>query len=183
MNAIEFSSSRHSGRVVVGVSGSPGSLAALVRAVQEARRREQALVLVTAWAPVGGEGAARRAPSPELDALHRRDAHDRLRTAVTSALGGMPEDIPVVPTVVRDEPAHALLSLATHPGDLLVLGGGPRHRPARLLRGATRRRVAARAQAPVLLVPPPVLGHRVRRGLRGLTADDFRSTAANGLAC
>lgn len=164
MNGITFLSHRRTGRVVVGVSGSPGSLAALARAVQEARRRGQTLVPVTAWEPVGGEAAARCAPSPELDALHERDAR-------------------VIPTVVRGSAAHALISLATRPGDLLVLGGGSRHPPARLLRGRTRRRVVARAQAPVLLVPPPTVPRRERRALRGLAADDFRSTAAGGLIC
>ncbi len=176
------SSPGRTGRVVVGVSGSPGSPAALTRAVQEARHRGHLLVPVSAWTPRGGEATARRAPSPGLDAQAKRAAEERLKRAIASALGGMPKDVPVAPTVVRGSVADALVLLAAHPGDLLVLGGGSRHPLVRLVRGGMRRRVTARAQAPVLLVPEPTVPRGTRRRLRDLTADDFRCGAANGLA-
>ncbi|MFE7116600.1 universal stress protein [Streptomyces sp. NPDC057654] len=182
VNGSESSTLRRTNRVVVGVSGSPGSLAALTRAVQEARRRGHLLVPVSTWTPRGGEAAARRAPSPELDAQTERAAEEQLRRAIASALGGMPEDVPVAPTVVRGSVVDALVSLADHPGDLLVLGGGPRHPLVRLVRGGMRRQVTARAQAPVLLVPEPTVPRGTRRRLRNLTADDFRRGAADGLA-
>lgn len=51
-------------RVVVGVSGSLGSLTALCRAAAEARLRGASLWPVLAWEPPGGELAARRSPPP-----------------------------------------------------------------------------------------------------------------------
>lgn len=50
-------------RVVVGVSGSLGSVTALRRAASEARRRSAELWPVLAWVPPGGELAARRSPA------------------------------------------------------------------------------------------------------------------------
>src|SRR2546430_16230079 len=50
-------------RVVVGVSGSPGSLTVLGRATDEARRRGAELRPVPAWEPPGGDLAARRSPA------------------------------------------------------------------------------------------------------------------------
>ena len=50
-------------RVVVGVSGSTGSLAALCRAAGEARHRGAELWPVLAWEPPGGDLAARRSPA------------------------------------------------------------------------------------------------------------------------
>ncbi|MFE7661086.1 universal stress protein [Streptomyces celluloflavus] len=182
VNGSQSSTLRRTSRVVVGVSGSPGSPAALTRAVQEARHRGHLLVPVSAWTPRGGEAAARCAPSPGLDAQTERAAEERLKRAIASALGGIPEDVPVAPTVVRGSVADALVSLAAHPGDLLVLGGGPRHPLVRLVRGGIRRQVTARAQAPVLLVPEPTVPRGTRRWLRDLTADDFRRRAANRLA-
>lgn len=53
-------------RVVVGLSGSLGSLTALHRAAAEARRTGAVLVAVLAWEPPGGEFAYRRSPCPPL---------------------------------------------------------------------------------------------------------------------
>jgi hypothetical protein len=53
-------------RVIVGVSGSVRSLAALSVAVNEARRAGAVLVPVLAWSPAGGEIAYQRAPCPPL---------------------------------------------------------------------------------------------------------------------
>ncbi|HYS37240.1 MAG TPA: universal stress protein, partial [Pseudonocardiaceae bacterium] len=52
-------SSKIVGRVVVGVDGSPGSLAALRYALREARRLAATLIPVHAWQPPGGDMAAR----------------------------------------------------------------------------------------------------------------------------
>ncbi|MEV7930664.1 universal stress protein, partial [Kitasatospora sp. NPDC088779] len=67
------------GRVVVGVSGSLGSLAALHRGVAEARSRGAELVPVLAWEPPGGEFGYRRSPCPPLLAAVREAAEQRLR--------------------------------------------------------------------------------------------------------
>ncbi|MFJ9693996.1 universal stress protein [Kitasatospora sp. NPDC101183] len=155
-------SERHDGgpapRVVVGVSGSLGSLAALHRGVAEARRRGAELWAVLAWEPPGGEHGYRRSPCPPLLAAVREDAERRLHEALDAAFGGTDPGVPLQPVVVRGESGPALVHLADRPGDLLVLGqsGG-------LLRRRLRRSVAAycarRADCPVLTVPVPELLH------------------------
>jgi nucleotide-binding universal stress UspA family protein len=183
MNDTELSVERRTGRVVVGVTGSPGSEAALRRAAQEARRSGRTLVPVLAWEPPGGEVAYRIAPEPRLAARWEQEACRRLEAAVDVALGGFPVGVPVDPAVVRGPAAWALTALASEPVDLLVLGAGPRHPLARLLRGSVRRRAVARAKAPVLLVAPPALPRAVRRRLRRITPEDFLSPAGTGFAC
>lgn len=62
-------------RVVAGVSGSPGSLAALRRAADEARRGAEAeLLVVLAWEPPGGDLTHGRSIRPLPVDEFRRDA-------------------------------------------------------------------------------------------------------------
>jgi hypothetical protein len=67
--------------------------------------------------------------------------------------------------VVRGEPGPALVDVAG-PQDLLVVGAGRRGWLARIGHGKVSRYCLARAQCPVLAVPPPDLaraaGHRPR---------------------
>ena len=68
-------------RVVVGVSGSLGNLAALHAGVAEARRRGLPLVAVHAWSPIGGELAYCRAPCAALLRVWRLEARSTLERA------------------------------------------------------------------------------------------------------
>ncbi|MEU3572810.1 universal stress protein [Kitasatospora sp. NPDC036755] len=149
-------------RVVVGVSGSLGSLAALHRGVAEARERGAALVPVLAWEPPGGELGYRRSPCPPLLAAVRETAERRLRDALDAAFGGADPGVPLHPVVVRGETVPALLHIADRPDDLLVLGrsGGPLRRR---LRRAVPDRCVRRATCPVLTVPVPELLHDLHR--------------------
>ncbi|MFD8705994.1 universal stress protein [Kitasatospora sp. NPDC059648] len=139
-------------RVVVGVSGSPGSLAALHRGAAEARERGAELWPVLAWEPPGGEHGYRCSPCPPLLAVVREAAERRLDEALDAAFGGVAPGVPVRPVVIRGETGPALLHVADRPDDLLVLGrsGGP-------LRRGLRRPVppycARRAGCAVLTVP------------------------------
>ncbi|WP_042426549.1 universal stress protein [Streptacidiphilus anmyonensis] len=180
-------------RVVVGVTGSAGSAAALRMAAAEARRSGRVLVAVLAWEPPGGEAAYRLAPDPDLVRIWERAAIERLSAAfaeaftgastemftetATGEVDGVPDDVRVERVAVRGPAAYALTELAEHPDDLLVLGAGARRPLARLLRGAVRRRALARAHGPVMLVAPPAepptLPRAVRRELRRLTPEDF----------
>ncbi|MEY9840998.1 universal stress protein [Streptacidiphilus sp. EB103A] len=142
------------GRVVVGVSGSLGNLAALRRAVAEARQRSLGLVAVHVWAPPGGEVGYRNAPCPELAKVWEGAAEGRLHTAFAEAFGGYPADLDVRPLVVRCESVgRALCEIAGRPEDLLVLGAGRRGTLARLHHGHVARHVLAHARCPVLAVP------------------------------
>ena len=174
MTETEFPTLVRPARVVVGVTGSTSSAAALRRGVLEARRTGSVLMPVLAWEPPGGEFAYRFAPVPSLAALWQRQAQARLDAAITGALGDLPADLRVEPTVVRAPAAWALTELADGPQDLLVLGAGPRSRFARMLRGAVRRGAAVRTRTPLLLVSPVARPGRVRRDLRRIDPDDFR---------
>jgi nucleotide-binding universal stress UspA family protein len=68
-------------RVIVGASGSPGSLPALRYAMSVAQRDRAPLIAVHAWVPPGGELAERQHPSPYLQRIWQDAARERLRDA------------------------------------------------------------------------------------------------------
>ncbi|MFE7528815.1 universal stress protein [Kitasatospora sp. NPDC057542] len=149
-------------RIVVGVSGSLESLAALHRGLAEARDRGAVLVPVLAWEPPGGEHGYRRSPCPPLLAAVRESAEQRLRDALDAAFGGADPGVPLCPVVIRGETGPALVHIADRPDDLLVLGrsGGPLRRR---LRRSVPGYCARRAGCPVLTVPVPELLHDLHR--------------------
>ena len=153
-------------RIIVGVSGSPGSLQALRQAAGLARMHEAALVPVLAWVPPGGDLADRSHPSPYLRRLWRDAARERLRSAIELALGGVPDDVPFESGVQRGDPGHVLVSVACQPDDMLVIGAGRRGALARALSCRVSRYCLAHAQCPVVAVPPPALA-LLSHGLRG----------------
>lgn len=154
-------------RVVVGVSGSLASLAALRYATALARRASVPLLAVLAWEPPEGEGLYARRPDREWARLWGEAARDRLWSAFADALGAAPEDLAVERRIVRDAPAAALRAAADRPGDLLVVGVASRRgRLARLRRRPVLRAVQERAACPVLTVPGPALRPGEARVLR-----------------
>ena len=153
-------------RIIVGVSGSPGSLQALRHAADLARVHQACLVPVHAWLPPGGDLADRSHPSPYLRTIWRDAAWRRLWEAIDLALGGVPEDVAFESDVVRGDPAHVLVEIACHPDDILVIGAGRRGRLARALSSWVSRYCLAHAQCPVVAVPPPALA-QASHGLRG----------------
>jgi nucleotide-binding universal stress UspA family protein len=172
-------------RIIVGVSESPGSLQALRHAAELARVHQAALVAVLAWQPPGGDLADRSHPSPYLHTIWRAAAWQRFWKAVDLALGGVPGDVPFESDVVRGDPAAVLVEIASHPDDILVIGAGRRGRLARALCCRVSRYCLARAQCPVVAVPPPALA-QVSHGLRGwafrhrgLSPDDIGLPAAH----
>jgi nucleotide-binding universal stress UspA family protein len=153
-------------RIIVGVSGSPGSLQALRHAADLARMHEATLVPVLAWLPPGGDLADRSHPSPYLRTVWRDAAWQRLWAAVDLALGGVPQDVAFESDVVRGDPAHVLVGIASHPDDILVIGAGRRGKLAHALSCWVSRYCLAHAQCPVVAVPPPALA-QASHGLRG----------------
>ncbi|WP_042381050.1 universal stress protein [Streptacidiphilus melanogenes] len=156
----------HSGRVVVGVSGTPTSLQALRAAVVEARRSRSQLVAVLAWTPPGGEISYRRAPCPPLLRVWEDEAARRLRNSFDEAFGGLPEDLPVELVTVRGEAGVSLVYVADRSEDLLVVGAGPHDAWARLFHGSTTRHCVGHANCRVLAVPAPELLAELPRSLR-----------------
>lgn len=144
-------------RVVVGVSGSPGSLAALHRAAYEARRGGADLLAVLAWEPPGGSYTHRRAVCPlSLEDL-REDAGRRLLDALDSAFGADGPGVPFQAVVVRGAVGPALVESAVGEDDLLVVGTGVRGPLRRALFPSVARYCVAHAGCPVLAVPPSPL--------------------------
>ncbi|MFC1413296.1 universal stress protein [Streptacidiphilus sp. N1-12] len=145
-------------RIVVGVSGSLSSLAALHHAVAEARRLDAVLVPVLAWHPVGGEFAYRSSPCPPLLREWQQAARKRLDTAFEQSFGGYPAGLRIQPMVVRDDqPGRALVQVADRPGDQLVVSTGRRGRLVRLFHGSVSRYCLAHARCAVTAVPPSEL--------------------------
>lgn len=144
-------------RVIVGTSGSPGNLRALRCAEQLARACQATLIPVHAWTPPGSDIAERRRPCAHLRRVWAEDAWQRLREALEAAWGQLPADLTVQPVVERGDPGRVLTSIASGPGDLLVVGTGRRTTLTRAFCGRVSRYCLAHARCPVLAVPPAAL--------------------------
>ena len=154
-------------RVVVGASGSPGSLGALRYARDLARAHDTTLIPVLAWVPPGGDLADRRAPCGYLRRVWAEDACQRLRDTLHAVWGEIPAGPSVRPVVERGEAGLILVGTACCPGDLLVVGAGRRGALARMISGKVSRYCLAHARCPVLAVPPPALAQELGHGLLG----------------
>jgi nucleotide-binding universal stress UspA family protein len=144
-------------RVIAGTSGSPGSLAALRHAEALARAMDAALVPVLAWTPPGGEGPDLLRPAGYLAQQWHQMAVQRMREALVAVWGTVPDDPRIQPQVRRGPPGWVLVSTASSPGDVLVVGTGGRGVLHRVAGRWVSRYCAARARCPVILVPPPEL--------------------------
>jgi nucleotide-binding universal stress UspA family protein len=167
-------------RVIIGASGSPGSLQVLRYAQRLARDLDAALAPVLAWLPPDGDLADRRTPCEELRRLWAQDARERLQDALNLAWGEPPADLPVRPLIRRGRPGPVLVTAACRPGDLLVVGAGHRGALTRIAGGRVSRYCLAHARCPVLVIPPPPLARQTRRAAlaralrhRTLTADQI----------
>jgi nucleotide-binding universal stress UspA family protein len=134
------------GRVVVGVDGSPESAQALRWAAEQARRTGSELRAVIAWHVPAAYGITDRG-EPDWAA---HSAHT-LATTVAGALGE-DEAARVVQDVVEAPPTTALLS-AAESADLVVVGRRGRGGFAGLRLGSVSRQVATHAPCPVVVHP------------------------------
>jgi nucleotide-binding universal stress UspA family protein len=150
-------------RLIVGTSGSPGSLQALRYAEGLARTHGTMLIPVLAWQPPGGDRDEWIPASAELRRTCFELARQRLRDALLAVWGEVPCDPRVEPRVERGPAGRVLVSLACCPGDVLVIGAGRRARLARMALSGVSRYCLAHAQCPVLAVPPPALAGELRR--------------------
>ncbi|MGP3975314.1 universal stress protein [Streptomyces sp. 8N114] len=163
----------HEGRLIVGVSGSLASLAALRAAAREARTSGRPLLAVLAWEPPEGEAGYMLRPDRVWAENWRREARARLDRAFEEAFGGDPPGVVAVERrLVRDRPWRALCRTADRGDDRLVIGTRvPRRGLFRY--GRTRRLVLARASCPVLTVPAPRFPAYMRTRLRHASPADF----------
>jgi nucleotide-binding universal stress UspA family protein len=151
-------------RLVVGASGSPGSLSALRFARDLALRIEVPVVAVHAWVPPGGDLAERRWPSPGLRQAWTEAARQRLEDAALAAWGGAPPGLDLSFVVIRGEPGPALVDIADSGDDLLVVGTGQCGVPSRLWRGRVSRYCLRHARCPVLAIPQPATAREMGLG-------------------
>ena len=137
--------------MVVGVDGSPGSLAALRWAVDEADRRDATLEVVHTWQyPAVGEVAGLAAVTDACAALEGA-AKEVLDGAVQLALQWS-DAIVIDPVLINGDAAISLLRRARD-ADLLVVGSRGRGGFAGLLLGSVSQQCAHHAQCPLVVVP------------------------------
>ncbi|MER5784923.1 universal stress protein [Streptomyces mobaraensis] len=142
-------------RVIVGVDGSAGSVAALRQGAREAARHNAVLCPVYAWAPPGGEAADALSPAPADVCAHwERAAATVVRETCEAAFGPAPPGTVLRPRTVRAAPGPALVALARDPGALLVVGTGGHGPLHRVLRGSVSRHCLRHARCPILVVHP-----------------------------
>ena len=150
-------------RVIAGASGSPAGLQALRQAADLARHHDAVLVPLLAWVPPDSA----RLPWPELRAIWKDDAWQRLWQALDTALGGLPAGITTQPVALRGKPGPVLTGVARQPGDVLVIGTGRPGPLGRVWCCPVARYCLAHASGPVLAIPPPALARDAGYGLRG----------------
>ena len=151
-------------RLIVGASGSPGSLVALRYGEVLARAYDAVLIPVLAWELPGGEHAVRVQPSGDLRQEWRNLARQRLRDALIAVWGEVPQDPLVQPHLERGPAGWVLVNLARRPGDVLVVGAARRGALARIAFPRVSRHCLAHAQCPVLAIPPPALARELAHG-------------------
>lgn len=151
-------------RVIVGTSGSPGSLGALRYADALARVHHATLVPVLAWVPPGGDRTDRIQPPGYLRQVRQDAACRLLRDALIAVWGEIPDDPTVQPHVEPGPAGWVLVNIACRPDDLLVMGAGRRGALARVGACKVSRYCLAHAQCPVLAVPPTALAREMGHG-------------------
>ena len=149
-----MSGSSESGRVVVGVDGSAGSLAALQFAFDEATRRATELLVVTAFEVQDVWTMTSELPvGLSLDELRDSVARDT-RRLVTQALGDQltAHDATRVDVLAQGGPAAQVLVSAAEGSALLVVGSRGLGGFRRLLLGSVSLQCTQHAPCPVTVV-------------------------------
>ncbi|MEV7366195.1 universal stress protein [Streptomyces sp. NPDC091299] len=163
-------------RVVVGVSGSLGSLTALRRAADEARRREAELWPVLAWEPPGGDLVSRHGPGTTVMVETWQNlAREKMLTALADVFGKVGPGVAMRALVARGTPGPALVEIADRDSDVLVVGAGRRSLWHRACSRSVSRYCLTHAACPVFAVPPSPLEAELaaahRRNVLGLGLD------------
>ncbi|MFE1288499.1 universal stress protein [Streptomyces sp. NPDC058751] len=138
--------------IVVGLDGSPESLAAAEWAAGEARRTDARLHLVHAWlwhpyvyGPLAGASVPPSSEDPQRDWAERLP-HETAAGLVTDHPG-----LSVTAERVAEQPVTALLA-AAEDAELLVLGSRGLGGVAGFLTGSVAQAVVARSRTPIVLV-------------------------------
>ena len=140
------------GRILVGVDGSDGSLRALRWAVEEAAIRDAVVVAAVVWQSpydylFGVDGPY--VPMDEGELV--RIARETLAKAIATVAAEHPE-VRIEPLVVEGDPAETLCQQADN-ADLLVVGSRGHGAFGGLLLGSVSSKCAHHCRRPVLIVP------------------------------
>jgi nucleotide-binding universal stress UspA family protein len=146
------------GGIVVGVDGSPGSLAALRWAIREASARGGAVHAVTAW-EVPMESTF--GDMATVGDFHPVIAAERILVAALADAGAADTDVTVTTAPVQGHPAEVLMQQAER-AELLVVGSRGHGRIFGALLGSVSQYVAAHAACPVVVIKP-LANHDGRR--------------------
>lgn len=147
--AVPVEAAEADNRVVVGVDGSPDSVAAVAAGAQEAERHGAVLQVVHAWEEPALLLAQGYVP-PDLTA-RLRESEAAVLARATAGLADRFPDLEVERTLVKAQPATALLAAGSH-ARLVVVGSRGLHGVSRLLVGSTSHAVILHARRPVLVV-------------------------------
>ncbi|WP_240777788.1 universal stress protein [Nonomuraea basaltis] len=136
---------------MLGIDGSPASLAAFDFALDEAALRGGILTVLCCWADCGSSSWPDPLPFVDSHAL-REGAEARFRE-VASQLARRHPDVPVTTEFVTERPQRALIDSAKD-ATLLVLGNRGIESPACLLLGPVTQTALLKAWCPVAVTPP-----------------------------
>ena len=148
------------GGIVVGVDGSPGSVAALRWAIREASTRGGAVHAVTAWEVLMESTFGDMATVGDF---HPVIAAERILVAALADAGAADTDVTVTTAPVQGHPAEVLMQQAER-AELLVVGS--RGRIFGGLLGSVSQSLAAHAACPVVVIKP-LADHDGRRSRAG----------------
>jgi nucleotide-binding universal stress UspA family protein len=137
-------------QIVVGVDGSPGSLAALRVATDEARLHNAPLRVVMAWQLTWPEMAIE---TPRLYEQSQARARAQLDAAL-AVLAGNDAEVQITAELVSGHPVTVLVE-ATRDATMLVVGTRGTSGVAGAFVGSVAHAVIHRAHCPVLVVPQP----------------------------
>ena len=141
------------GMIVVGIDGSVSSVAALRWAAQEARLRDAALLIITAYRfplAFAGAGAGSSVAAP----VEQDEAEQLQRDALTAAEAEL-VGLDVTTHIAAGEgPGHAVVEAARN-AQLLVVGSQGLGGVSGFTLGSVSHYCVAHAPCPVVVVPPP----------------------------
>lgn len=142
----------NSGRIVVGIDGSPASKAALEWALDEARLRGATLEIVHAWQyPVMAMSPFGAAPVPVISAEDLEQAAEGVaRDTVAEVVGN--QDVVQVRTAVTSGHPAAVLLAASKGADLLVVGSRGHGGFTGMLLGSVSNHLVHHATCPVVII-------------------------------
>jgi nucleotide-binding universal stress UspA family protein len=138
------------GGIVVGVDGSPGSLAALRWAIREASARGRAVHAVTAW-EVPTESTF--GDMATVGDFHHVIAAEQILVTALADAGAADTHVTVTTAPVQGYPAEVLMQQAER-ADLLVVGSRKHGGIFGALLGSVSQYLAAHAACPVVVIKP-----------------------------